>query len=84
MTNYIYILVLGLVSMMSSKLLGFQLGHHPAGSFFHVVIFSIMSLTIYPEEYRNTFNDIKDFYQAYLLGKYWQSVSYWFIPREIL
>ncbi len=40
-----------------AKLLGFQLGHHPAGSFFHVVIFSIMSLTIYPEEYRNTFND---------------------------
>ena len=70
--------------MMKSKLLGFQLGHHPAGSFFHVVIFSIMSLTIYPDEYRNTFNDVKDFYRAYLLGKYWQSVSYWFIPREIL
>ena len=46
-----------------AKLLGFQLGHHPAGSFFHVVIFSIMSLTIYPEEYRNTFNDVKDFYR---------------------
>ena len=37
-----------------AKLLGFQLGHHPAGSFFHVVVFCIMSVTIYPSDYRNT------------------------------
>ena len=55
-------------------LLGFQLGHHPAGSFFHVVVFCIMSVTIYPSDYRNTWT-IQDFYEAYLLGKYWQSVS---------
>ena len=67
-----------------AKLLGFQLGHHPAGSFFHVVVFCIMSVTIYPSDYRNTWKDIQDFYEAYLLGKYWQSVSYWFIPKTIL
>ena len=67
-----------------AKLLGFQLGHHPAGSFFHVVVFCIMSTLIYPKDYRNSLNDIQDFYAAYLLGKYWQSVSYWFIPKTIL
>ena len=67
-----------------AKLLGFQLGHHPAGSFFHVVIFCIMSITIYPKNYRNTWQDVKDFYASYLLGKYWQSVPYWFIPKSIL
>jgi hypothetical protein len=67
-----------------ARLLGFQLGHHPAGHFFHVIIFAIMSLTIYPKNYRNTWKDIQDFYDAYLLGKRWQSVSYWFIPKEIL
>ena len=25
-----------------ARLLGFQLGHHPAANFFHVVVFSIM------------------------------------------
>ena len=45
--------------------------------------FEIKFVTIATSD-RNTFNDIKVFYQAYLLGKYWQSVSYWFIPREIL
>jgi hypothetical protein len=64
-------------------LLGFQLGHHPAGSIFHVIIFCIMSTTIYPKQYRNKYNDVVRFYKAYLLGKYWQSVSYWFIPKEI-
>ena len=34
--------------------------------------------------YRNSWTDLNDFYQAYLLGKYWQSVSYWFIPKSIL
>ncbi len=67
-----------------ARLLGFQLGHHPAGNFFHVVVFALISLTIYPKSYRNSWNDVTDFYQAYLLGKYWQSVSYWFIPRSIL
>ena len=67
-----------------ARLLGFQLGHHPAGHFFHVIIFAIMSLTIYPKNYRNTWKDIQDFYEAYLLGKRWQSVSYWFIPKKIL
>ena len=67
-----------------ARLLGFQLGHHPAGHFFHVIIFALMSLTIYPKNYRNTWKDVKDFYEAYLLGKRWQSVSYWFIPKEIL
>ena len=67
-----------------AKLLGFQLGHHPAGSFFHVVIFCVMSITIYPKDYRNTWGDLKDFYASYLLGKYWQSVPYWFIPKSIL
>ena len=37
-----------------------------------------------PKNYRNTWKDVKDFYDAYLLGKRWQSVSYWFIPKEIL
>lgn len=67
-----------------AKLLGFQLGHHPAGSFFHVIIFCIMSMTIYPKAYKNDFKNIKEFYKAYLLGKDWQSVSYWFIPNSIL
>ena len=67
-----------------ARLLGFQLGHHPAGNFFHVVIFSLMSVTIYPKDYRNTVKDVQDFYSAYILGKYWQSVPYWFIPKTIL
>jgi len=67
-----------------AKLLGFQLGHHPAGNFFHVVVFCVMSVTIYPNSYRNSLKDLQDFYEAYLLGKYWQSVSYWFIPKTIL
>lgn len=67
-----------------AKLLGFQLGHHPASSFFHVLIFSVMSTTIYPPEYRNGISDIATFFKAYLLGKDWQSVSYWYIPTEIL
>ena len=65
-------------------LLGFQLGHHPAGSFFHVVIFALMSLTIYPSNYRNGWGDIRVFYRAYLMGKEWQSVSYWFVPPTLL
>ena len=36
------------------------------------------------KNYRITLKDVTDFYQAYLLGKYWQSVSYWFIPKDIL
>lgn len=67
-----------------AKLLGFQLGHHPAGNFFHVIMFSILSTTIYPPSYRNGWNDIKTFYRSYLSGRNWQFVPYWFIPRNIL
>lgn len=65
-------------------LLGFQLGHHPAGSFFHVIMFTIISTTIYPNSYRNSIPDIQIFYESYLLGKRWQSVSYWFVPVNLL
>ena len=75
---------LGFTINHEARLLGFQLGHHPAGSFFHVVIFSIMSMIIYPSDYRNSWQDIRDFYNSYNLGKRWQSVSYWFIPTNIL
>ena len=67
-----------------ARLLGFQLGHHPASNVFHVLIFILMSTTIYPPHYRNGWKDIKDFYKSYMLGKRWQLVPYWFIPREIL
>ena len=67
-----------------ARILGFQLGHHPAGSIFHVIVFSLMSMLIYPSTYRNTWPDIVDFYTSYNLGKRWQSVSYWFIPTNIL
>ena len=67
-----------------ARLLGFQLGHHPASNFFHVMIFVVMSVTIYPGHYRNSLQDIKDFYHCYLMGKEWQSVSYWFIPTDLL
>lgn len=67
-----------------ARLLGFQLGHHPAGNFFHVIAFSALSLTIYPKSYRNTWKDVKDFYLSYLLGRNWQFVPYWYIPRNIL
>ena len=66
-----------------ARLLGFQLGHHPASNFFHVVVFTILSTTLYPANYRNSWADIKDFYKFYLLGKEFQSVSYWFIPIKI-
>ena len=49
--------------------MGFQLGHHPAGNFLHVIAFSTLSLTIYPKSYRNTWKDVKDFYLSYLLGR---------------
>ena len=65
-------------------LLGFQLGHHQASSFFHVMVFTLISTTIYPRSYRNTAGDIKAFYQAYLLGKSWQGVGYWFVPVGLL
>ena len=65
-------------------LLGFQLGHHPAASFFHVVMFTLISMTLYPDDYRNNMSDIKAFYQSYLLGKRWQGVSYWFVPTDLL
>jgi hypothetical protein len=67
-----------------ARLLGFQLGHHPASNVFHVLIFIAMSTTIYPSHYRNGLKDIKEFYKSYLFGKHWQSVPYWFIPRNIL
>ena len=65
-------------------LLGFQLGHHPAGNFTHVVAFAALSTTLYPPDYRNGWGDLKAFYAAYLLGKEWQSVSYWFVPTGLL
>ena len=65
-------------------LLGFQLGHHPAGSFFHVVAFALLSTTIYPSNYRNGLGDLRAFYRAYLVGKDWQGVSYWFVPTSLL
>ena len=67
-----------------ARLLGFQLGHHPGANFLHVVIFSVLSTTIYPSRYRNSWQDVRDFYRAYLLGRDWQLVSYWFIPPAIL
>jgi hypothetical protein len=67
-----------------ARLLGFQLGHHPAGNFFHVLVFSIISTTIYPSNYKNSWKDIQSFYSAYLLGKYFQSVPYWACPVELL
>ena len=65
-------------------LLGFQLGHHPAGNFFHVVVFALMSATIYPSSYRNSLRELKLFYKAYCLGKNWQMVPYWFCPPSLL
>ncbi|RPF83528.1 MAG: hypothetical protein CBB80_004295 [Synechococcus sp. TMED20] len=62
----------------------FQLGHHPGANFLHVVIFSLLSTTIYPGHYRNSWRDVRDFYRSYLLGRDWQLVSYWFIPPVIL
>ena len=67
-----------------ARLLGFQLGHHPASNVFHVIIFVLMSVTIYPPSYRNNLQDVRDFYNCYILGKRWQFVPYWYIPREIL
>ena len=45
-----------------ARLLGFQLGHHPAGNFFHVMIFAVISTLLYPIQYRNSFSDLKDFF----------------------
>lgn len=66
-----------------ARLLGFQLGHHPASNVFHVGIYMAMSATIFPSNYRNSLKDLKDFYDSYLLGKRWQLVSYWYIPRDL-
>ena len=52
-----------------ARLLGFQLGHHPAGNFFHVMIFAVISTLLYPIPYRNSFSDLKDFFRSYVLGK---------------
>ena len=67
-----------------ARLLGFQLGHHPAGNFLHVMIFAVMSTLLYPSAYRNTLSDLRDFFRSYVLGKNFQLISYWFIPRGIL
>ena len=45
-----------------ARLLGFQLGHHPAGNFFHVMIFAVISTLLYPIQYRNSCSDLKDFF----------------------
>ena len=52
-----------------ARLLGFQLGHHPAGNFFHVMIFAVISNLLYLIPYRNSFSDLKDFFRSYVLGK---------------
>ena len=65
-------------------MLGFQLGHHPAANFLHVVIFSVISTVMYPRSYRNGWSDLRDFFRSYVLGKNFQLTSYWFIPRDIL
>ena len=67
-----------------ARLLGFQLGHHPAGNFFHVMIFAVISTLLYPTSYRNNFSELEDFFRSYVLGKNFQLISYWFIPRGIL
>ena len=67
-----------------ARLLGFQLGHHPASNVFHVGIYMVMSATIFPSNYRNSLKDLQTFYNSYMLGKKWQSVSYWYIPRNLL
>ena len=67
-----------------ARLLGFQLGHHPAANFLHVVIFSLISTVMYPRPYRNGWSDLRDFFRSYVLGKNFQLTSYWFIPRDIL
>lgn len=75
---------LGFTVRDEAKLLGFQLGHHPAGNFFHVVTFTALSMTVYPRSYRNGWKDIREFYRCYLLGKYFQMVPYYFIPVNVL
>ena len=67
-----------------ARLLGFQLGHHPAGNISHVMIFAVINTLLYPIQYRNNFSDLKDFFRSYVLGKNFQLISYWFIPRRIL
>ena len=81
-----------------ARLLGFQLGHHPAGNFLHVMIFAVIitcnflhvmifaviSTLLYPSPYRNDWSDLRDFFRSYVLGKNFQLISYWFIPRGIL
>ena len=67
-----------------ARLLGFQCGHHPASSILHVLIFCLISSTIYPADYRNRPSDLLDFYRSFLVGKEWQMVSYWFCPRDLL
>ena len=67
-----------------ARLLGFQLGHHPAGNFFHVIVFAVISTLLYPRTYRNNLLDLKDFFRSYVLGKNFQLISYWFVPRRIL
>ena len=69
---------------MKHDFLDFNWGITLLEIFFHVVVFSVMSVMIYPSDYRNSYKDLVDFYKAYLFGKYWQSVSYWFIPKTIL
>ena len=67
-----------------AKLLGFQLGHHPLSNIFHVIAFTLLSTTIYPNDYRNSLADIRVFYRSYRIGKYFQGISYWYIPSNIL
>ena len=52
-----------------ARLLGFQLGHHPTGNFFQVMIFAMISTITYPILYRNSFADMEDFFRSYVLGK---------------
>ena len=47
-----------------ARLLGFQLGHHPASNVFHVGIYMAMSATIFPSNYRNSLKDLQTFYNV--------------------
>ncbi len=44
----------------------------------------MISTLLQPIQYRNSFSDLKDFFSSYVLGKNFQLISYWFIPRGVL
>ena len=56
-----------------ARLLGFQLGHHPAGNFLHVMIFAVISTLLYPSPYRNDWADLRDFFVLMCWAKIFSS-----------